>query len=368
VYARVRLEMETRNETILVVDDEEGIRRFLAQKLSGEGYRCAEAANGDEALAALLKDPVSLVILDVRMPGRSGVEILSEIKSTSPETQVIMATAVGEISTVVECMRLGAYDYLSKPFSSTDVVLSVRRALATRTMELELRDYHENLAQKVEEQARKIRDSFLSSVTALAFALEAKDRYTIGHSQRVSELAVTVGRKLGLPADTIEKTRIAGLVHDIGKIGIPEAILNKPGHLTVDEYEQVKTHCATAERILGPIIEDTDTLSMVRHHHERYDGRGYPDGLRGEEIPIGARILAVADTYDAMTSERPYRRAMAPEIACLEIEQSSWTQFDLSVATAFVKILRTSPPPDGPRTEVRELPREGGLQTGGFPR
>jgi HD-GYP domain-containing protein (c-di-GMP phosphodiesterase class II) len=249
-----------------------------------------------------------------------------------------MATAVGETAAIVESMRLGAYDYLSKPFSSTDVVLSVRRALATRCMELELRDYHENLAQKVEEQAEKIRSSFLSSVAALAFALEAKDAYTIGHSQRVSELATTIGRQIGLPEETIEKTRIAGLVHDIGKIGVSESILNKPGRLTEDEYEQVKTHCAMAERILRPIIEDADTLSMVRHHHERYDGRGYPDGLRGEEIPVGARILAVADTYDAMTSERPYRKALDPETARLEIERSTWTQFDPGVVTAFVNI------------------------------
>ena len=176
--------------------------------------------------------------------------------------------------------------------------------------------------------------------------------------QRVAELAAIIGRKLGLSDDEIEKTRIAGLVHDIGKIGIPEAILNKPGRLTVGEYDQVKTHCETGERILRPVVDDAETLSMVRHHHERYDGRGYPDGLKGEEIPIGARILAVADTYDAMTSERPYRKAMATELACLEIEQSSWTQFDPRVAGAFVKIMPAGVL-GGSESEVQGLPNRG---------
>ena len=174
--------MKDEQETILVVDDEEGIRRLLARTLEGEGYHCAEAANGDEAMAALMKHQVSLVILDVRMPGKPGTETLIEIRSAFPETPVIMATAVGETSAVVECMKSGAYDYLSKPIDLTELTMSIRRALATRSMELELKDYHENLALKVDEQAKKIRASFLSSVAALAFALEAKDRYSSGHS------------------------------------------------------------------------------------------------------------------------------------------------------------------------------------------
>ncbi len=328
------------DEKILVVDDEEAIRRLLTQKLTSIGYGCVTAENAADAMEVLRVNRVSLVILDVRMPGKSGLEVLPDIKSCYPDTSVIMATAVGEIETVVSSMKLGAYDYLSKPFNLTQMVLSVRRALATRSLELELRDYHENLARKVEEQSKQIRAAFLSSVTSLAFALEAKDGYTSGHSQRASKLAVAIAGELDLYDGLIEKIRIAGLLHDIGKIGIPETILNKPSRLTPEEYGRVRMHCEVGERILRPIVEDEETLSIVRHHHERFDGKGYPDGLARDSIPIGARILAVADTYDAITSERPYRRAMSPDVAVLEIGRNCLTQFDPSTAGALLRVFQ----------------------------
>lgn len=334
--------MTTKQERILIVDDEETVRKLLHQKLSGEGYRCEEAGNADQALDKLRSNAVELVILDIKMPGKSGVELLPEIKANYPDTAVIMATAITDTHIAIQCMKEGAYDYLTKPFSLDEVLLSVDRALEKRRLELENRDYQQHLEQKVEAQAKKIRASFLNAMTALAYALEAKDIYTSGHSQRVAESAVAIAKEIGMPPDSINKVRLAGLVHDIGKIGVKESVLNKVGKLTDDEFEHIKAHCEIGEHILTPIVEDEEILKAVRHHHERYNGKGYPDGLSGEQIPLGARILAVADAYDAMTSERSYRKAMSDETACTEIERGKGTQFDTEVADAFLRTKKSA--------------------------
>jgi len=336
--------MTEKQKTILIVDDKEAIVRLLHQKLSGEGYRCEAAGSAEQALDRLRSNAVELVILDIKMPGKSGTELLPEIKASYPDTAVIMATAVTDTNIAIECMKQGAYDYLTKPFDLDEVVLSVDRALEKRRLELENRDYQQHLEQKVEEQAKKIRVSFLSAITALAYALEAKDKYTSGHSQRVAEVSVAIAKELGMPQDSIDKIRLAGLVHDIGKIGVKESILNKAGKLTDEEYQHIKSHCEAGEHILIPIVEDEEILKTVRHHHERYDGRGYPDGLSGEQIPLGARILAVADAYDAMTSERPYREAMSDETACIEIERCKGIQFDPRVVDAFLRTTKFAGP------------------------
>jgi putative nucleotidyltransferase with HDIG domain len=313
--------MTKKQGRILIVDDEEVIRRLLHQKLSSEGYQCQEAGSAAQALDELRSKPAALVILDIKMPGKSGIELLPELRASYPDTAVIMATAITDTSTAIQCMKQGAYDYLTKPFNLDEVVLSVNRALEKRRLELENRDYQQHLEQKVEEQAKKIRAAFLNAITALAYALEAKDKYTSGHSQRVTKISVAIVKKLGMPQGSIDEIRLAGLIHDIGKIGVRESVLNKPAKLTDDEFKYIKSHCEVGEHILAPIVEDEEILKMVRHHHERYDGSGYPDRLKGEQIPLGARILAVADTYDAMTSERPYRKAMSDETACAEIER-----------------------------------------------
>jgi len=329
--------MTGKQERILIVDDEEAIRRLLHQKLSAEGYQCQEAGNADQALDKLVNNSVELVILDIKMPGKSGTELLPELKVRYPDTAVIMATAITDTHTAIQCMKGGAYDYITKPFNLDELILTVERALEKRRLELENRDYQQHLEQKVEEQAKKIRAAFLNAITALAYALEAKDRYTSGHSQRVTEISVAIVKELGMPQGSIDEIRLAGLIHDIGKIGVRESVLNKPAKLTDDEFKHIKSHCDVGEHILTPIVEDEEILKMVRHHHERYDGTGYPDRLKGEQIPLGARILAVADTFDAMTSERPYREAMSDETACAEIERCKGTQFDPEVADAFLR-------------------------------
>ena len=322
---------------ILVVDDEVLIRKLLHQKLSAEGYQCQEAEGAVQALDKLRNNAIGLVILDIKMPGKPGMELLPEIRAMYPDVAVIMATAIADTNIAIQCMKQGAYDYITKPFNLEEVTLSVDRTLGKRRLELENRDYQQRLEQKVEAQARRIRASFISAVTSLVYALEAKDRYTSGHSQRVSDMAVDTAKELGLPQDSIEKIRLAGLIHDIGKIGVRESILSKPSGLTEEEFQNVRCHPELGEHILTPIVDDEEILMMVRHHHERFDGTGYPDGLKAESVPLGARILAVADTYDAMTSERSYREAMNVETAFAEIEQGKGTQFDPSVADAFLR-------------------------------
>jgi putative nucleotidyltransferase with HDIG domain len=220
--------------------------------------------------------------------------------------------------------------------------MSVERALERRRLRLENRDYQLNLEKKVAEQTVKIRESFLGSLGALVMALEAKDSYTSGHSRRVAEVSVMLARELGMSPEDIERIRVAGLIHDIGKIGVKESILNKPGGLTVDEYKHIQRHSEVGTRILTAVIEDNQILEAVAHHHERYDGSGYPDGLGKEQIPLGARILAVADAFDAMTSARPYREAMSVKTTCAEIRSSIGNQFDPDIAEAFLRIVKVN--------------------------
>ena len=326
-----------KKQNILIIDDEAPIRRLIRQKLTAEGYSCDEAESAQQALKKLDRG-VALVLLDIKMPGKSGTDVLPEIRSVSPDTVVIMTTAVTDLKIALDCIRHGAYDYLPKPFNLDGLVLTVGHALERKRLELENQDYQLHLEQKVAEQAKKIRADFLNAVTALAYALEAKDRYTSGHSQRVSQIALAIAHEMNEPSEAIEKIRLAGLIHDIGKIGISDILLNKPGKLNDDEYGYIKGHCEVGERILAPIVADIDILITVRNHHEHYNGGGYPDGLAGQQIPLGSRILMVADTFDAMTSERPYRRALSAETACAEIKRCIESQFDPEVVEAFLRI------------------------------
>ncbi len=333
------VEMNT-HPLVMVVDDEKTIRRLLCRLLELEGYRVISAADGDSALALLEAQKPDLVILDIKMPGKSGTEVLTEIKARFPDTAVIMATAVADTQTAIDCMRQGSDDYIIKPFKLREVVLTVEQALERRVLKLEIRESQRHLGQKVEKQAEEIYNLQINAITALAHALEAKDKYTSGHSQRVAAISTAIAEELNMPQDIIEKIKLAGSVHDIGKIGVSETILNKPGRLTELEYWHMTCHSEGGVHILAPVVQDREVLKMIRHHHEHWDGTGYPHRLRGEQIPPGARILQVADAYDAMTSERPYRGAMSAEAACAEIERCKGTQFDPDVVDAFLKICK----------------------------
>ncbi len=338
-------------ETLLIVDDEDMIRKVLHLKLSREGYVCEEANNAEQALHVLETIPIALVVLDIKMPGRSGIELLPEIKLGYPNTAAIMATAVNDIDVAIQCLKQGADDYICKPFNLEEVSLAVQRALEKRRLQLELREYQEFLEDKVEEQMMGTRRLFLGAMEALVSALEAKDKYTGGHSRRVTEVALAVGKELGLSAQQMENLRWGSLLHDVGKIAIHEVIQNKPGRLTPEEYEHIMTHPQIGGRIVRPVVNGKIT-EIIEHHHDHYDSSGLHQVVAGRDIPLGARIIAVADAFDAMTSDRPYRAAMSVAEAVGEIKRCADSQFDPVIVAAFLKTVETvtaeaSQPPSG---------------------
>ncbi|HEX5438634.1 MAG TPA: HD domain-containing phosphohydrolase [Gemmatimonadaceae bacterium] len=323
----------------LVVDDEQRLRRALVQLMRGDGFTCFEAGSGGEALALLEQEPVALVLSDLRMPGMDGRALLQQMRERHPDVAVIMLSAVGDAETAVGCLALGAMDYLTKPFVYEEVRARAMQALEKRRLLTENRAYREQLEARVAAQARRIEELFLGSIRALVETLEIKDPYTRGHSARVSFYAAALARALGLAPDVVQQVELGGYLHDIGKIGVREAVLNKEGPLTPEEYEHVMTHPVLGWRILTPILADQHAvLNIVRSHHEQMDGSGIPDGLRGTEIPLEARIASVADAFDAMMSRRPYRRGRSRADATAELQERSGTQFDPDVVAAFLKL------------------------------
>ncbi len=328
--------MLSKQQTVLIIDDELTIRRLLRQKLSKEGYRAIEAENAEVAAARLSEQQIDAVVLDIRMPGKSGIDFLSDIKARFPDVAVIMATAVTETGIAIQCMRQGADDYICKPFNLEEVALSIQRALEKRQLQAQIKQYQLFLENRVDAQTVEIRKLFLGAIESLVAALEAKDRYTAGHSRRVADIAVVIGKGMGLPEEAIEDLRWGGLLHDVGKIAVDQLIQNKPGKLTQEEYEHIMIHAHMGAGIVKAVVNEK-VVDMIEHHHDRYDGHGLHQTVAGTEIPLAARILAVADAFDAMTSERPYRGAMPRQEALNEVKRCAGTQFDQVVATAFLK-------------------------------
>ena len=320
----------------LVVDDEPRLRQLLARVLAREGFECREAGDGAEALRVLDAWPAPLVMSDLRMPHVDGVAFLGGVRERHPDAAVVMVTAVGDVEVAVRCLRMGAADYLTKPFHLDEVRARVRQALTRRRLVLENRRHHEDLEARVAEQARRIERLFRNGVTALAGALEVKDPYTRDHSLRVGRYAAATARAFGMSDVLADELELGGRLHDLGKIGVREAVLNKAGPLTSDEYAHVMEHPAIGWHLLRPLLEDAPhALAMVRSHHERHDGRGTPDGLAGDAVPVAARIAAVADSFDAMTTHRPYRRGRTLDEAMAELRRCAGTQYDPASVAAF---------------------------------
>lgn len=322
---------------VLIVDDEAMIRRSIRKRLTRENYLCDEADSAEQALGRLAINTAELVILDNKMPGKSGREILPTIRQNYPDTAVIMSTAVSDSNIIIQCMKEGAQDYIVKPLELDEVASSAERAMQIRKLELEIKDYQQHLERTVKEQKDEIRNLFLGAIESLVFALEAKDNYTAGHSRRVTEVAVAIGQELGLSDDKLEDLRWGSLLHDVGKIAVDPAVQNKPNRLTDEEYGHIMTHSQVGPRIVRPVANES-VVNIIRHHHDRYDGTGFDQTIRGEEIPFEARIVAVADTFDAMTSDRPYRTAMPADQAIAEIKRCAGTQLDPTIVSAFLMI------------------------------
>ncbi len=310
----------------------------MVHLMRADGFQCLEAGNGLEALEQLSKHAVVLVLSDLRMPKMDGLELLRELRSRYPDVAAVMITAVADVEIAVNCLAIGAADYVVKPYQLEDVRARVAQALEKRRLILENRAYRESLEQRVTLQARRLEELFLVSVQSLAEALELKDPYTRGHSIRVSHYSSVIAQMMGLDGEMLRQIELGGHVQDIGKIGVRESVLNKVGRLTPEEYEHIMTHPVLGWRILAPLLGETPhALNIVRWHHERYDGRGVPDGLKEDEIPVEARIVAAADALDAMASDRPYRPAeMSLDAVIDEIVRNGGTQFDPDVVSALV--------------------------------
>ena len=320
----------------MVVDDEPRLRRVLVRLLEGEGFTCVEAGSGTEALGMLQHEQVPLVISDLRMPQMDGVTLLREIIARWPDTAVLVVTAVAEVESAVACLQLGALDYVAKPFHLDEVRARVMQALDKRRLKMELEDYRHNLERRVQEQARRIEELSLERLQALVHFLEEKDPYTRGHSVRVANYSTRIARMMGLSQDVIEVITLGAELHDIGKIGVSEQVLHKAGKLSDAEYRHIMEHPVIGARILAPLMRDVPAaLAIVRSHHERLDGRGFPDGLRDGEIPVEVRVVTVADSFDAMTSVRPYRPALSVQKALQELEEGRNAQFHAPAVEAF---------------------------------
>jgi response regulator RpfG family c-di-GMP phosphodiesterase len=327
----------------VIADDEPRLRQVLVRLMTGDGFTCLEAGDGIEALEKLESVPASLLLTDLRMPRMDGLELLRQARAKYPDLAVILITAVADVELALSCLANGAMDYLTKPFHLEEVLARVAQAMEKRRLILENRDYQTGLERLVATQARRLEELFLGGVQALVQALEVKDQYTRGHSIRVSQYSSLLAREIGLPESTVRDIELGGQVHDIGKIGVREEVLNKEGPLTDEEYQHIMTHPMLGWQILSPLLGDTPVaLTIVRSHHERFDGRGIPDRLTGEGIPIEARIAGIADAFDAMTSGRAYRRGrfMSAQDAMAEIARCSGAQFDPDLAQAFINIIR----------------------------
>jgi putative nucleotidyltransferase with HDIG domain len=331
---------------ILVVDDEEAIREVVSSMLNQAGYHTRPAASGMEALELLdCGEDFDLILTDMMMPEMDGIALLEKIKERFPDVPVVMVTAVHDISVALAAIRNGAYDYLLKPFEREQLLLMVRRAVENRSLKIENHNYQINLETLVNARTEQLRQamselerSYDITLEALGDALDLKDAETVGHSKRVTAYTIKIAGAFNVPSDKIRIIARGAFLHDIGKMAIPDAILSKPGPLTPAESLKVREHCMHGYQMLRKIPFLLEAAEIVFSHQERYDGSGYPRGLKGTEIPLGARIFAIADTLDAITSDRPYRQAQDMQAARTEIQRWSGKQFDPEIIEVFLDI------------------------------
>lgn len=351
------MEDEGLKRTIFIIDDEEPIRKVLNTHLAKEGYNVIQSQGGAGVFEALSAASFEIVICDIRMPEVDGIQVLAHVRENYPTVPVIMLTGLTDVATVIEVMKKGAFDYLMKPMKKEDLLVVIGRAFVHRDLlvrnkelEIENREYQMFLEQKVRERTRELNTKALELqkantllktrniqfINVLAETIEAKDHHTSGHCNRMRHLCVELGKAAGLSADDLETLEYASLLHDLGKIGINESVLNKQGPLDEAECLHIKEHTEIGEKILKDVPLMSGVAEVVVAHHENFDGTGYPRGLKGDGIPLCARIIAVVDLYDAMISDRPYRKGLPLESVIEEMKRVAGTQLDPSVVDMFV--------------------------------
>ena len=333
--------------TILVVDDEEHVRTAIGRYLEQQGYEVAMAVTAEQALGIVRRQKITGMLLDVDLPGMNGVELVPQLLEVEPALAILMLTAVNDATTATLCMQRGATDYLIKPVDLEHLGRAIQRALQRRHALLEeqrinrwLRDEVVLRSAEVRLERENLERISVATLEALVNALEAKDPYMRGHSARVADLSAMVAAELDLSDEDIELVRTAGRLHDIGKIGIREEILNKQGPLTDEEYAQVKQHVLVGSQILAPLVHLRDVISSVRSHHERWDGFGYPDRLAAEAIPLGARIIGAVEIFDALTTARPYQEKMPADTAIERMRDLADTVLDPRVHRGLEMVIR----------------------------
>ncbi len=337
---------------VLVVDDDTAVRELLVEGLETFGYPSVTASDIDEAFEIVKREPIGLVLSDIDMPGGDGFQLLQRIKEHDADLDVIMVTGAVDADTAVQAIRRGASDYVTKPFNLDEVQIVVERTLEKRRLVLENQAHQERLEELVAERTQEVLEkkqeveilfqelesTYESTLQALVTALDLRDNDTHGHSYRVVEYAVVVARRMGLKEPDLTWLRRGAILHDVGKIGVSDAVLRKPGKLNAAEWEEMHRHPEMGYSMLKHIPFLEPALDIVLCHQERFDGTGYPRGLEGERIPLGARIFAVVDTFDAMTSDRPYRAALSVQVVREELQRCKGTQFDPQVVDEFLSI------------------------------
>ena len=348
---------------VLFVDDEGNILKAVQRLLRNEPWNVLTASRGSEALEILDQTQAQVVVSDQRMPEMSGVDLLQAIRERRPNVVRMMLTGYTEMNVAVEAINRGEiFRLITKPWNDEELKATLRQAFdhfdlkeeikrlnqITREQNLKLQDMNRNLEQKVRDRTKQLaekhqelRVAYIQTIRALAEAVDAKDPHTFGHSERVGVFASKMARELGLPKELIERVYIAGLLHDVGKIGVRDAVITKPDRLTPDEYAEIKEHPEVGARILQPVAFLSDLIDCVRHHHEWYDGddRGYPARLCGDRIPLPSRIILVADTVEAMSSDRPYRKGLPLETVVQELREYSGSQFDPNCVDACLRLI-----------------------------
>ena len=337
--------MENGSRDILIVDDDRQVREVLHQIFMSAGYGCRLAEDGRAGVEAYTAQRPELVVTDLKMPVMGGIELLQQIRAADGDAAVIVLTGAADVKTAIDSLKLGAYDFIMKPVNVDELLIAAERAVERRQLLIERREYQELLERRVVDATRdlaeayqRLQDTYRSTLEALGSALDTRDVGTEAHSRRVHGYALAIAHEHSVPASELTDLGHGVLLHDIGKIGIPDGILLKPGPLTPEEWKIMRRHPEIGKALIEKIPFLRGAVPIVWAHHEKWDGSGYPRGLKGEEIPLGARIFMVVDAFDAMTFDRPYSKAKPFDVAKAEIRRCSGAHFDPSVVESFFRV------------------------------